>query len=228
MASAKEITLYHCRQARSFRVLWTLHEMGLKEYELLTMPFPPRFLVPGYTKLNPVGTIPFFTHGDVKMTESCGIPLYLVEKFGPTSLQVKPEEPDYGAYLNWITHADATLTFPQTVFLRFVMQEAKKGLQEAGHAYAKWFIARLKLLDQALADGREFLCSGRFTIADICIAYALRLGASMELDQKFGPYSKAIQAYVQRMESRPAFKAAVAEEDASEQAFQGLPAQSKL
>merc|ERR1719296_414570 len=107
------------------------------------MPFPPRFLAPGYTKLNPLGTIPFFTHG-----------------------QVKPDEPDYGAYLNWITHADATLTFPQTVFLRFVMQEAKKGLQEAGQAYAKWFIARLKLLDQTLADGREFLCSGRFTIAD--------------------------------------------------------------
>merc|ERR1712048_978086 len=120
---------------------------------------------------------PYLVHGETRMTESCSIPMYLVEKFGPTSLQVKPSEPDFGAYLNWITHADATLTFPQTVYLRFVVQEAKKGLQEAGEAYAKWFIARLRLLDQVLSDGREFLCAGRFTIADICVTFPLDFGS---------------------------------------------------
>ena len=34
--------------------------------------------------------------------------------------------------------------------------------------YGKWYIARLRLLDNALADGREFLCCGRLTLADIC------------------------------------------------------------
>merc|ERR1712135_88547 len=76
-------------------------------------------------------------------TESCGIPLYLVEKYGPTTLRVAPDEPDFAAYLNWITHADATLTFPQTVYLRFVLQEPQNKLQKAGEAYAKWFFARL-------------------------------------------------------------------------------------
>ncbi len=30
--------------------------------------------------------------------------------------KVGPEEKDFAAYLNWLSHADATLTFPQTVF----------------------------------------------------------------------------------------------------------------
>ena len=36
---------------------------------------------------------------------------------------MKPSEPDWPAYLNWIAHADATLTFPQTVVLRYTFQE---------------------------------------------------------------------------------------------------------
>ena len=35
------LTLYHCRNARSFRALWALEEMGLP-YKLHTLPFPPR------------------------------------------------------------------------------------------------------------------------------------------------------------------------------------------
>ena len=53
------IKLWHCDGARSLRPLWTLEEMGLK-YELVKMQFPPRFLHPGYTELNPIGTVPFF------------------------------------------------------------------------------------------------------------------------------------------------------------------------
>mmetsp|Transcript_29462 Transcript_29462/g.84325 ORF Transcript_29462/g.84325 Transcript_29462/m.84325 type:complete len:228 (-) Transcript_29462:75-758(-) len=219
-ASGSNITLYHCEAARSFRVLWTLRELGIKGYRLVTMPFPPRVLAKGYTKINVLGTIPYFMDGETKMTESCGAPMYLVEKYGPTSLKVSPDEPDFGSYLNWITHADATLTFPQTVFLRFNVQEPKKGLTEAGVAYAKWFIARLRLVDQTLEDGREFLCAGRFTIADICVTYALWLGNSLGLDKGYGPYKPQTKAYMDRMMARPAFLAAREEEKASLAAWQ--------
>ena len=37
------LKLYHCERARSMRPLWTLEEMGI-DYELITMPFPPRYL----------------------------------------------------------------------------------------------------------------------------------------------------------------------------------------
>ena len=63
------------------------------------------------------------TDGNVKMTESVAMAQYLVEKYGPTDLRVLPDEHDYPAYLNWLFHSDATLTFPQTVVLRYKLQE---------------------------------------------------------------------------------------------------------
>ena len=46
------------------------------------------------------------------MTESVAICEYLVQKYGPSDLKVYPEEKDYGSYLNWLYHSEATLTFP--------------------------------------------------------------------------------------------------------------------
>lgn len=97
---------------------------------------------------------------------------------------MRPTEVDYASYLNWLFHADATLTFPQTILLRYGQQEPEKGLQEAGVDYGKWYIARLRMLDATLEDGREFLAGGRFTLADICITYALFLGTTLGLDER--------------------------------------------
>ena len=39
------LRLYHCVGARSLRALWAFKELGLQDgsdYELITMPFPPR------------------------------------------------------------------------------------------------------------------------------------------------------------------------------------------
>ena len=58
--------LYHCADARSFRVLWMLEELEL-DYELKLLPFPPRLLEPGFLEINPLGTIPFYQEGAVRM-----------------------------------------------------------------------------------------------------------------------------------------------------------------
>lgn len=116
------VKLYHCKDARSVRPLWTLEEMGIP-YELETMRFPPRVFREGYLNINPLGTVPAFTDGDVTMTESAGICQYLVDRYGPTDLGLSPTDKDYGAYLNWLHRSDATLTFPQTIVLRYTRLE---------------------------------------------------------------------------------------------------------
>ena len=57
------------------------------------------------------------------MTESVAMSQYMVDRYGPSDLKVATNEDDYGDYLNWLSHSDATLTFPQTVFLRYTLQE---------------------------------------------------------------------------------------------------------
>jgi len=119
------ITLYHCDAARSFRALWMLEEMGLP-YQLKMLPFPPRVFAKEYLALNPLGTIPYLIDGETRMTESSGICHYLGAKYGPTPLIVGLEDPAYGAFLNWMYFSDATLTFPQTLVLRYSQLEPEE------------------------------------------------------------------------------------------------------
>jgi glutathione S-transferase len=199
------IELWHCPDARSFRALWALEELGLA-YELHLLPFPPRVREPGYLAINPLGTIPAMKDGETFMSESAAIVQYLCTRYGPSDLAVPVDDPEYGAWLNWLHFGEATLTFPQTLVLRYRTFEPGKA-EVVADDYAQWFLSRLRHVDRALADGREWLCAGRFTGADISVGYALLLARQLKLDAKFSP---AIQAYWTRLADRPGFKAAKA------------------
>ena len=204
------IDLYHCVDARSFRALWALEEMGCP-YRLHMLPFPPRVLQPGYLDQNPLGTIPLMVDGDVRMTESAAIPHYLATRYGPAKLAVGVEEEDYGLYLDWLHRSEATLTFPLTIVLRYSrLEPEERRLKQAADDYTQWFFSRLRHLTRALAD-REFLCAGRFTMADLCVGYALLFARTLELDYKFSP---EIAAYWDRLATRPGFLAAKAAQGA--------------
>ena len=172
------LKLYHCTRARSMRPLWTLIEMGLP-HELITMPFPPRVPTREYLQVNPLGTIPCLVDGDVVMTESAGICQYLV---------------------------DATLTFPQTLVLRYTRLEPEERRNpQVAADYRQWFLSRLRVLETATAD-RTYLCANRFTIADICIVYVLVLAKALDIQEAFTPN---IQRYWDHITQRPGFQQAV-------------------
>jgi glutathione S-transferase len=196
--------LYHCTRARSMRPLWTLLEMGL-EHELIVMPFPPRVTTREYLKINPLGTIPCLIDGDVNMTESTGICQYLVDRYGPSDLAVRVDEPDYGTYLNWLHRSDATLTFPQTLVLRYTRLEPEERRNpQVALDYRKWFLARLRCVEEALAE-RQYLCANRFTIADIAIVYVLVLAKNLGIEEAFTPN---ILRYWNVITQRPAYQKA--------------------
>ena len=199
------ITLYHCMAARSFRPLWALEELGLS-YELKMLPFPPRVFAREYLSLNPLGTIPLMIDGDVSMTESAAIVQYLITRYGPTPLAVGIDEPDFGAWLNWLHFGEATLTFPQTLVLRYsrLEPEERRNPQVAAD-YAKWFFGRLRAVEAA-GSNSETLCAGRFTAADISVGYALLLAERIGLAKAFTP---AVAAYWQRLLQRDGFCRAV-------------------
>ncbi|WP_458760126.1 glutathione S-transferase family protein [Afipia sp. TerB] len=203
------LTLYHCASARSFRPLWALEELGLS-YDLKMLPFPPRFLQREYLEINPLGTIPLLIDGDTRMTESAAICQYLVSRYGPSPLAVDVNDPAYGAYLNWLHFGEATLTFPQTLVLRYSRLEPdeKKNPQVASD-YARWFLARLRGID-AVVSNTETLCAGRFTAADISVGYALMLAEALKLAGEFTP---AVSAYWQRLQQREGFQRAIAAQD---------------
>ena len=195
------IELYHCADTRSFRALWALEEMGLA-YRLHLLPFPPRLLRPAYLEQNPLGTVPLLIDGDVRMTESAAIPHYLAIRYGPTPLAVGPDEPDYALWLDWLHRSEATLTFPLTIVLRYSrLEPEERWLPQIVDDYTQWFLSRLRHLTRALGD-REWLCAGRFTMADLCVGYALLAARNLNLDYKFSP---EVAEYWDRLVSRPGF-----------------------
>jgi glutathione S-transferase len=212
------ITLYHCWSARSFRALWTLEELGL-QYRLELLPFPPRVLAPQYLENNPLGTIPLLLDGATQMTESSAICHYLATRYGPSPLAVAVDEAAYGTYLNFLHFGEATLTFPQTIVLRYSkLEKPERRIPQAADDYAKWFLARLRGVEALVAQA-PYLCGERFTVADISVGYALMLTRYTGIETYL---PAAVAAYWARLQERPAFRSARAAEDAAADKL-GLP-----
>lgn len=201
--------LFHCRDARSLRALWALEEMRL-DYELTTLRFPPRLHHPEYLDVNPLGTVPTFVDGGTVLTESAAICQYLASVHGPTELAVAETEPAYGEYLNWLHRSDATLTFPQTLVLRYSRLEPPARRQpQVVEDYTIWFLSRLRSVETALED-RDHLVADRFTMADIAVGYALYLGETLGLSERYKPNC---QSYLTRLKARAAFQRARSRDD---------------
>ena len=198
------IRLYHCVDARSFRPLWALEEVGVA-YELHLLPFPPRVLSRAYLDINPLGTIPAFFDGETEMTESSAIVEYVAVRYGAGQLAVATDHPEFGRYLNYLHFGEATLTFPQTLVLRYTRLEPHDRRQpQVAEDYRKWFLARLRGVERALA-GRDWLCADRFTGADISVGYALLLAQSLGLSEAF---PEPVAAYWTRLQGREGFQRA--------------------
>lgn len=198
--------LHHCVSARSFRPLWMLEELQLP-YQLHMLPFPPRALARSFLELNPLGTVPLLTQGDVRMTESAAMCQYLAATHPDAGLDVPPTDPAYGAYLNWLHMSDATLTFPQTLVLRYGQFEpAERQQPQVVEDYTRWFLARLRAVESATAHS-DWLCAGRFTAADVAVGYALLLAQHLGLHTQWG---SATRAYWERLQQRPAYQRALA------------------
>ena len=95
------VALYHHPFSRAAGALWMLEEIGL-DYAL-------RFVdilagqqeTPEILAFNPMGKLPILTDGDVVVTESCAIGLYLADRYAPGRLAPRFDDPARGTYLRW-------------------------------------------------------------------------------------------------------------------------------
>ena len=203
--------LHHCAGARSFRCLWAAEEAGF-DLTLKQWPFPPRVFAKEFKEINPLGTIPAWEEGGHLLTESAAICQRIASN---TPLEVAPGEADYLPYLNWLHRSDATLTFPLTIVLRYTrLEPEERKLPQAVEDYKGFFLGRAKTIETALEDGRDWLVADRFTIADICVGYAIHLSSGFGLVEELGPLT---QSWYARLTAREGFKAARARERAYDQ-----------
>lgn len=167
------ITVYG--EGRGFRVVWLLEELGLtyrvRPVDLLTVERDSDFLA-----INPAGFIPALQDGETIMVESIAILEYLLARFGPSSLALAPDDPDFASYLQFLHMGEAGLAGPMNAV--FVGRELAPE-PERNARVTRWaletFESRLGWVTRRLAD-RPYLAGNSFTAADISVSYALLLG----------------------------------------------------
>jgi len=144
------------------------------------------------------------------MTESAAICHFLAARHSPGQLNVEADEEEFGAYLNFLHFGEATLTFPQTLILRYSRFEAPERQQpQTVEDYTRWFLSRLRTLEPRL-ESEDFVCAQRFTAADVSVGYALLLGSHIGLEPAFKP---AVRAYWERLHVREGFLRAMAAQE---------------
>ena len=78
--------LYEFGPTRSIRVRWTLQELGVDFESIRVNLLAGDHHHPEFLKINPAGKIPVLVDGDLVLTESVAIVLYLAEKYSDRGL----------------------------------------------------------------------------------------------------------------------------------------------
>ncbi len=160
-----------------------------------------------YLVVNPMGKVPAFVDGELKLWESNAINWYAAEKM-PKSRLLPASLGGRASVQRWLFFQAAHVTPACISVFRATNARVQefwqtKGDPQALEAGRKELARYLPVLDSALAN-RDWL-EGEFTLADIAYAPHLFLVAEGGFD--FSPYPR-LRAWMDRLRTRPAWKKA--------------------
>jgi glutathione S-transferase len=202
--------LYGFGPTRSLRALW-----GLKELDV-DFEFVPVNLRagdnrrPDFLRLNPAGKVPVLVDGDLVVTESAAIILYLAEKYPEKGLMPADLKQRARVY-RWMMFAVTELEQPLWRITRHTMlyPEDKRLPQDVALARQE-FVTMAAILDRHL-EGRQFIVGDGITIADCVTAYLIDWANEQHLIDDY----PQLRSYLERMYARPAAPQRIAEAFAS-------------
>jgi glutathione S-transferase len=200
------ITIYGGWPTRSQRVAWLLEEMGVP-YELRSVDIRRRAADVELMEFNPAGFLPVLREDGVTMVESIAIMERLLARHGPTELAPSADDPEHGAYLQFLHLGEAGLAAYLNIVVatRLFAPEGEKDNWGARAAVGMFF-NRLGLVSRRLESSRH-LAGERFSAADISVVYALEMATRIGLADKFEP---VITTYLDRLQARDAYQKALA------------------
>jgi glutathione S-transferase len=192
-----------------------LTEKGIAFEHEQTIPFGAP---PAYRKISPLGKIPAYQDGDRTLADSSVIIAYL-EKTKPEPSLYPSEAYDYARALWFEEYGDGGLApivggkvfFPKVIAPRFFKQEPN--LAEIQKVVDTELPPMFDYLEGELGNN-DYLVGNKFSIADIGIAtqFVNFMLAGYSVDATRWP---KLVAYLNRIHSRPSFKAVIDKEKAA-------------
>ena len=190
--------LFEFPPTRSIRVRWTLQELGV-EFESVTVNMlKGEHHLPEFLKINPAGKLPVLVDGELVLTESVAIVLYLAEKYPdkgliPTGLRQRAE------LYRWLLFAATELEQPLWRIARQTSLYPEERRLPADVALAREDFAPMARVLEEHMNRRRFVIGDSVTVGDFVLAYTLDWANEAGLLEGF----PNLQAYVARMYARP-------------------------
>jgi glutathione S-transferase len=189
--------LFWAPQTRAQRAIWMVEEAGL-EYELERVELGSTDQSADFLAASPMGKVPALIDGDVAMSESAAICLYVADRYAAGRLAPHVDDARRGKFLYWMLYTPAVI--------EPAMSE-KFNKVEPNRQRSGWgdFDLMIETFDKALS-GRDWILGDEFSAADVM------LGSSAIFMRMFEmlPPTEHLEAYADRCRSRPAWERAFA------------------
>lgn len=205
------LELWGAGTARTHRTLWMAHELGLEFQHFPIGPRTGETKEPAFLALNPRHKVPVMRHGDLVLTESAAILIYMTERLAaPEHVFCARDPAERAKHLEWCffimseLDANGLYTMRRHGPLKEIYGDAPVAVQ-GGRNY---FLHQLERMDPAIRSVAPFLMGARISPADILFASCLDWALRYEI-----PLPRHLIEYRDRMAARPAYQQAKAMND---------------
>jgi len=198
--------LYEFGPTRSIRARWMLQELGV-DFEAIPVNLQAReHRRAGFLELNPAAKLPVLVDGDLVLTESVAIVLYLGEKYPdrgliPTDLRLRAD------FYRWMLFAVTELEQPLWRIARHTALYPEKDRLPADVILAGRDFAPMAAVAENHMKGRTYVVGDNVTAADFVLAYTLDWADEA---RQLGDFP-TLRSYLERMYSRPRAPRRIAE-----------------
>jgi glutathione S-transferase len=195
------LRIYGNLLSRAYRCLWLCREIGL-EVQHVPVDLRTQSKTDPYLALNPAGKVPTLVDGDLVVTESMAINLYLAKKHGG---QLAPRNlVEEALTLQWSFWVVAECEAAAVAILHYRRPPANVRIHDEDLARSQATLARVLVVLDAALGTRPYLLGERFTVADLNVSSVLS-------SAKFGGYDFAnvprVKDWLGRNFARPAQRA---------------------
>lgn len=199
------LTLYHCPQTRSTRILWLLEEMGQRDrvtVKHVTIQKSDGSSSADPSNPHPEGKVPLLDHDGVHIRESNAIVLYLTDMFPEAGLGRTITDDQRGLYLSWLAYYGGVIE--PVLTMHFSSMTPDELFRSNFRGYDEMAQVLTKPLSQS-----AYLMGEDFSAVDLLISAPFIWFPAM------APQTEPVQRWLTQCAQRPAFKK-VSEEPVAE------------
>jgi glutathione S-transferase len=190
--------LFWAPQTRSTRAFWMLEEAGVRyETTKIDIRAENRDDPADFRHASPMGKVPAIIDGDVAMSESAAICIYVADRYCSGSLAPGLDDSARGKFLYWCMYTPAVIEPAMSEkFSKVETNAVRNGWGD--------FDSMIRTLDDGI-EGKQWIVGETFSAADVMV------GSSVVFLRMFDmlPDSKNLNDYADRCLARPAYAAAM-------------------